>query len=349
MNASERTIRVLVAEDSAATREHLVALLGASPRFEVAAAVSDGVEALAQAERVRPDVILMDIHMPRMDGLEATRRIMSLAPTPIVLVSAGFSRDDARMSFDAIKAGALTVLGKPAGEGHPDHAHSVRELLDTLRLMSEVRVIRRFSRTERPAAVAVPHLSRRVRLVAIGASTGGPAALAEILADLARGLAAPLLVVQHIASGFAASLADWLAGQTPLSVKLARGGEAARPGTVYLAPDGQQMGVDADGRIHLRTDPRDDGFCPSASYLFDSVAASFGRAALGVLLTGMGRDGVLGLKRLREAGAVTIAQNEATSVIYGMPGEAVRAGAAEHVLSPREIARLIRALAGERS
>ncbi len=340
-------IRVLVAEDSAVTRELLVALLRAAPGFEVVGAAQDGLEAVEQAGRLRPDVILMDIHMPRLDGLAATRRIMAQFPSPIVLVSAGFSRDDATLSFEAIRAGALTVLGKPAGPGHPDHARSTRELLETVRLMSEVKVVQRWPRREPPAAM-LPRPARTVRLVAIGASTGGPAVLAELLAELDGGSGPPILVVQHITPGFTAGLVEWLSGETHFRVKLAEPGESVRSGSVYVAPDARQMGVGPDGRIRLEPGVPADAFCPSASYLFESVAQSHGSSAMGVLLTGMGKDGVTGLQRLRSAGGVTVAQDEATSVVFGMPGEAVRVGAAQYVLPPRAIARMVRSLAGER-
>jgi two-component system, chemotaxis family, protein-glutamate methylesterase/glutaminase len=339
-------IRAIVAEDSAVTREFLVALLSAAEGFEVVAAVQDGVEAVAEIERLRPDIVLMDIHMPRMDGLEATRRIMAIAPTPIVLVTASFSRDEGSPSFEAIRAGALTVVGKPAGPGHPDHARSVQELVQTVRLMSEVKVVgRRPPRGHQETAL--PPRARRVRVVALGASTGGPAVLAEILGGLDDETRAPILIVQHIAPGFTSGLVRWLAGETRLPVSLAEEGQPVRPASVYVAPDGLQMGMSADGRLRLEPGGSADPFCPSASHLFDSVAEACGASAMGVLLTGMGRDGAAGLGRLRTAGAITVAQDEGSSVVFGMPAEAVRLGAAEHVLPPREIVRLIRSHTGE--
>jgi two-component system chemotaxis response regulator CheB len=185
---------------------------------------------------------------------------------------------------------------------------------------------------------------RRIRLVAIGASTGGPAVVSEILGRLPRDLGAPVLLVQHIVPGFVSGLAEWLGQATGFAVKVAEPREALRPGTVYVAPSGSQMGVTRDGRISLTQEEVEDGFCPSASCLFESVAESHGPSAIGIVLTGMGRDGAAGLKRLREAGAVTVAQDEESSVVFGMPGEAIRLEAAEHVLAPPGIAELIRAL-----
>ena len=341
-------IRVLMAEDSAVTREYLAYLLGEDPEIEVVGTARDGQEALEQAERLKPDVILMDVHMPRMDGYEATRRIMERVPRPIVMVSASSSREEAAKAFEALKAGALTLVDKPRGPDHPNRAETVRKLIETVKLMAEVKVVRRWPRRERPAPpLQLPaQADRKIRLIAIGASTGGPQAIAEILAALPDDLGAPILVVQHIATGFVTGLAEWLDSGTRLAVKLAEPGESVRPGTVYLAPDGSQMGITKDGRLRLIQEPGENGFCPSASYLFRSVAEAYGRSAVGILLTGMGRDGADGLRLFREAGGVTIAQDEETSVIFGMPGEAVRLGAAEYVLSPEQVAGMISTLAG---
>ena len=305
-------IRVLVAEDSAVARELLVALLEQDPMLRVVGTARDGLEAVAEAERLRPDVILMDVHMPRMNGFEATRRIMERVPTPIVIVSASISREEVALTFEALKAGALTVVDKPGGPDHPKHAESARRLVETVKLMAEVKVVRRWPRGERPAPPAPPAVKadRKIRLIAIGASTGGPQVVAEILRGLPREFGAPILVVQHIAPGFTEGLVEWLGQGTPLAVRLAEAGESVRPGTVYVARNGVQMGITGDGRIRLTKEPAEDGFCPSASYLFQSVAQAYGRAAVGILLTGMGRDGARGLLRLREAGGLTIAQDE---------------------------------------
>jgi two-component system chemotaxis response regulator CheB len=340
-------IRVLVADDSATVREYLSYLLGEDPALEVVGAARDGLEAMAETERLQPDVVVMDVHMPRMNGYEATRQIMERVPTPIVMVSSSISREEVAITFEALRAGALTVVDKPGGLDHPKHAESARRLVETVRLMAEVKVIRRWPRRARPTPPEVAPASpaaRQIRLVAVGASTGGPQALAEILADLPARLAAPILIVQHIAPGFTEGLVEWLDQGTPLSVRLAGEGEAVQPGVVYVSRDDFQLGIARDGRIRLTRDAAEDGFRPSASHLFRTVAESYGRSAIGILLTGMGRDGAAGLKRLREAGGLTIAQDEASSVIFGMPAEAIRLGAAEYVLAPRQIAGMIRAL-----
>lgn len=344
-------IRVLVADDSATVREYLVYLLGQEPALEVVGAARDGLEAVEQAERLKPDVVLMDVHMPRMNGYEATRQIMERVPTPIVMVSASLSRDEVVMTFEALKAGALMVVDKPGGPDHPNHVETAKRLVEAVKLMAEVKVVRRWRRQEQVAGVKGVRDQGHAgpfRLVAIGASTGGPPVVAEILRGLPCDLKVPILVVQHIAPGFTEGLSEWLGMSTRLTVKLAETGETIRSGTAYLAPDGSQMGVTPEGRIRLMKGSTGETFCPSASYLFQSVAESYGRLAIGILLTGMGRDGADGLKRLRNVGGMTIAQDEESSVVFGMPGEAIRLGAAEYVLSPEQIAETIRSLATTR-
>ncbi len=339
-------IRVLVVEDSAVTREYLAYLLGQDPTLQVVGTARNGLEAVEQTGRLKPDVILMDVNMPGMNGYEATRQIMAHLPTPIVMISASFKRDEVIMTFKALEAGALTILEKPVGPGHPDAVEAAKRLVETVKLMAEVKVVRRWPRAEHPIVLAPAPaiINRKVRLVAVGASTGGPQVLATLLSGLPANLAASVLVVQHIAPGFLPGMAEWLGQGTRLMVKLAEPGESVRPGTVYLAPDGVQMGIARDGRIRLMKEAAEEGFCPSVSYLFQSVAESYGPSACGILLTGMGRDGAAGLKRLRGAGGVTIAQDEASSVVFGMPAEAIRMGAAEYVLSPEQIAGTIRSL-----
>jgi two-component system chemotaxis response regulator CheB len=325
-------------------------MLGADPGLEVVGLARNGIEAVEQAERLRPDVIVMDVYMPRMNGLEAAGRIMERIPTPIVMVSASFSQDEVALTFEAFKAGALTAVDKPCGPDHPGQAAAARRLVEAVKLMAEVKVVHRWPRRARSQMLEAAEqglipMPRQIRLIAIGASTGGPQVIMEILARLPRDFETPILVVQHITPGFTRGLVTWLGQRKHLAVKLAEPGESVSPGTIYLAPDGSQMGITKDGQFRLTRGGVQDGFCPSASYLFQSVAEAYGRSAMGILLTGMGRDGAQGLLRLRQAGGVTIAQDEATSVVFGMPAEAIRLGAAEYVLSPEQIARAMRSSA----
>ncbi len=347
-------IKVLIAEDSAVVREFLVQILSSDPRIEVIGTANDGEEALEAVRRWQPDVITMDIHMPKLDGLEATRRIMETQPTPIVIVSGSTAPQDVAMTFRAMEAGALAVLGRPAGIGHPDHEAAARELVQTVRLMSEVKVVRRWPRVRRETAVTRPsealvgRAPAEVKVVAIGASTGGPPVLQTILAGLPKEFPVPVLIVQHMATGFVRGFIEWLAQSCRLPIHLAEHGETMLPGHVYVAPDDFQMKVEHNGRIVLaRDDPR-NGLCPSVSSLFRSVAEVYGGAAVAGLLTGMGRDGAEELKLLKDKGAVTFAQDKESSVVHGMPGEAIRLDAATLVLPPDKIAAALTSLANKR-
>jgi two-component system, chemotaxis family, protein-glutamate methylesterase/glutaminase len=336
-------IRVLIAEDSPVTREYLAAALGEDPELEVVGDARDGGQAVELAEQLHPDVILMDVHMPVMDGYDATRLIMQRAPTPIVMATASTSLFDTRSAFRALEAGALMLLDKPPGPFDPNAESAVAELVRTVKLMAEVKVVRRWP--ERGASNGAPALpvTRDPRLVAIGASTGGPQVLAGLLAQPLR---VPVVLVQHIAEGFVGGFAEWLASRTPMPVKLAEPDARLEPGTVLVAGGAGHLTVTRGGRIAIGDEGPVDGFRPSITRLFESVASGFGDAAIGVLLTGMGRDGAAGLRRLREAGSLTIAQDEPSSVVFGMPGEAVRLDAAAAVLAPDAIGRLLARLAG---
>jgi two-component system chemotaxis response regulator CheB len=341
-------LRVLVVDDSAASREHLSQLLVQDPALRVAGAAADGAQAVELARRLRPDVIVMDVFMPKVGGYEATRRIMEEVPTPIVMVSASLSAAEVTAGIDAVRAGALTIMEKPHGGDHPAAAEEARQLIETVKLMAEVRVVRRWPQTaERPKLLSLPprRPGGEIRVVAIGSSTGGPQVLAEVLSRLPAELPLPVAVVQHLAPGFLDGLRQWLASSTRLTVKLAEHAEMARDGHVYLAPDGYHLRVTGFGRLQLSPRGSADAFCPSVTVLFDSVTESYGPAAIGVLLTGMGRDGASGLRRMREAGAITVAQDEETSAIFGMPAAAIALDAATHVLPPIHIAELICAAA----
>jgi two-component system chemotaxis response regulator CheB len=339
-------IRVLVVEDSPTVRELLIQILCSDPAIEIVGTAETGEEALEAVGRTRPDIITMDIHMPRMNGFDATRRIMETHPTPIVIVSGAADATDTAKAFRAIESGALAVLRKPSGAGHPEDESSTAELVRTVKLMSEVKVVRRWPRCRQAEAVPVAPFGREIRLqatqslariVAIGASTGGPPVLQAILAALPRSFPLPILIVQHIAAGFTQGLVEWLAQSSSLSVQIPTHGQPVLPGHVYVAPDGLQMAVGADGHMQLRSDQPENGLRPSVACLFRSVAKAYGPNAVGVLLTGMGKDGAWELKLMKDQGAVTIAQDQETSVVHGMPGEAIRLGGATYVLSPEKI------------
>jgi two-component system chemotaxis response regulator CheB len=286
----------------------------------------------------------MDITMPKLDGLEATRLIMETQPTPIIIVSSNVDQDEVNTTFRALEAGALQALRRVPGPGHPDYERMAQELCQAVRLMSEIKVVRRMARRQ-PLSESRPAVdSRAIRAVGIGASTGGPVALERILKALPVDFPVPIFVVQHMAAGFIHGMAEWLDQSCALEVRVARNGELAQPGTVYFAPEDVQLGLSQSGHLRLTVTIFEDGFRPSASYLFRTLAEVYGAQAVGILLTGMGQDGARGLQLMRERGAVTIAQDEESSVVFGMPREAIRRGAAQHVLSPERIPALLCAL-----
>lgn len=340
-------INVLLVEDSPVVRDLLAYILHSDPKVRVIATAAGGEEAVAAAQRTRPDVITMDIHMPGMDGFDATRRIMQVCPTPIVIVSGSSSKEETAWAFRAIEAGALAVVGKPRGPGTPGYEESAEQLLRTVKLMSEVKVVRRWARPSRSPQRELsssPSVPADVRLVAMGASTGGPPVLQTILSSLLGDFPAPIVVVQHMAAGFIEGFAEWLGQTCQLPVSVAKHRAELLPGHVYVAPDGREMKVSEGGTVLLVEEAPRNGIRPSVASLFRSVAEAYGATALGVLLTGMGKDGAEELKLMRQRGAVTIAQDRKSSVVYGMPGEAVRIGAAVYELSPEQIASALQGL-----
>jgi two-component system chemotaxis response regulator CheB len=331
-------IRVVIADDMSASLALLDAVFRMEPGFEVVGRARDGAEAVELTRSLRPELVTMDIEMPVLNGFEATLRIMTECPTPIVIVS-GQDVNSVAFALNAMKAGALAVVPKPDAPGTPGFDAQARHLLTMARAMSGVKLLPRVQPAQ-PSAPHPPPARTRARVIAIAASTGGPPALSRILSELPADFRAPLLVVQHIAEGFAEGLAKWLGESSRLRVKVGARGEPLQPGTVYLAPDRCHLGVEGE-RIALSDDPPIDGFKPSGSYLFESVARSYGPAALGLILTGMGRDGVQGLAALRAAGGTVVAQDRDTSVIFGMNGEAVLGGLTDEVLPLDALAYLL--------
>ncbi|MBI3853098.1 MAG: chemotaxis-specific protein-glutamate methyltransferase CheB [Verrucomicrobia bacterium] len=340
---TNRKINVLVADDSPVSRMLLVHLLESDPQIQVVGAVNDGQAALDFVNGNKPDVIVMDIHMPRLDGFEATRRIMETQPVPIIICTATTDPKEVATTFRLLEAGAVACVAKPVARAHAEFEQLVTDLLQTVKLMSEVKVVRRWPRS-RPASWPAPPAAEGkcapagVTLIGIGASTGGPPVLQTILSSLPKDFPAAILIVQHIAHGFLPGLVEWLNQTTGLQVHVASHGTCPLPGHAYLAPDDFHMGISANGRILLTREEPENGLRPAVSYMFRSLAEVCGRNALGVLLSGMGQDGAVELKLMKDQGAITIAQDRQSSVVHGMPGEAIELGGATHVLAADNIA-----------
>ena len=344
-------IRVLIVDDSQVVRDLLTFILSSDPAIQVIGTARDGEESVRAVSEKKPDVVTMDIVMPNMDGFEATRIIMETTPTPIVIVSASWDPQEVEKTFRAMEAGALAAIAKPVGVAHPNYVKQTKELIKTVKLMSEVKVIKRRPQGGKKPVISgeskagmVTPVTLDLKAVAIGASTGGPLAINAILSRLPKDFPAPLLIVQHIAVGFVQGFAHWLANSSKLPVKIAAHGEYLLPGCAYIAPDDLQMGVENGGRIILSSSEPENGLRPSVSWMFRSVSEVFGKNAIGVLLTGMGKDGAQELKQMKERGAVTIVQDKESSIVYGMPGEAVTITAAAYVLSPAKIAEFLSGL-----
>lgn len=335
----ERRLRVLVVNDSSTVRAALRLALARYPDVNIVGEAVDGADAVRLVTATRPSVVLMDVVMPKVDGYAATRAIMERVPTPIVLVSSVVNPRDIRVAMEALRSGALAVTDGLPPPDDPSYAARVDSLVQMLRSMARVHLgKRRRSPPPALAPAAAPREAGAAPLaVGIAASTGGPQALAALLKTVPVGAARPILLVQHMSPGFSAGFADWLASTTGHKVAIAEHGRALERGDVLVAPDDRHLGVDASLHAIVSDEPPVGLFRPSGTYLFRSLARALGKRAIGVVLTGMGDDAAEGAADLRAAGGHVIAQDEATSVIYGMPRAALARGAVDRVLPLDEI------------
>lgn len=338
-----RRTKVLIIEDSPVVQELLCHIVGQDPRLEVTGVAASGEQALRMLDRIHPDVVSLDIRLPGMDGFQVTQQIMRHRPTPIVVVASAST--DAAMPMKALQAGALAVVEKPGGLSRGDYQALSRHLCTQLYSMSQVKVIRqRIARPERgpplrgngrmpapadgPSPFASAPAQRVYKALGIATSTGGPNALVKLLGGLGALPPLPVLLVQHIGAPFVAGFASWLGSVCPFPVVVAENGAFPVPGTIHMAPGDRHLSLTPTGRIVLTDDPPQCGQRPSGDVMFEAMAATYGPGGLGVILTGMGEDGARGLLAMRRAGAYTIAEHASTAVIHGMPGAAVRLGAA---------------------
>jgi two-component system chemotaxis response regulator CheB len=339
-------IKVLIVEDSLVAQKLLKTLVMSDDRFEMVGVAENGKQACEFVEKYNPDVVSMDILMPIMDGVEATRRIMQETPIPIVIVSSYYQSSEVEMAMRVLQAGAVTIIPRPYGPGHSKYEQSTRQYLNTLKIMSEISVIKRRKeliptpvskiQVELPVSVNSPK-NKEFKVLAIGASAGGPQGLSTILAGLPLNFPIPVFVVQHIDGNFADGFAVWLNSSTQLPVSVAVNDEQAMPGHIYLPPGNHHLVINPKGKMTISKDLPVNSSRPSVDVLFNSIAAVYGKDVLAVLLSGMGKDGAEGLKNLYDLGAFTIAQDENSCLVYGMPGEAAKRGAVCKLLSPDKI------------
>jgi two-component system chemotaxis response regulator CheB len=353
--APNKKFRVLVVDDSAFMRKVLENIFNADAQLQVVGHAKDGREAISLAESLKPDIITMDINMPHMDGLQATAHIMTTNPRPIVVVSSE-SKDGAASTLKALELGAIEFVAKPSS-GIDLDMHSVKEeLLRKVRMAAKVRVVRTASRlastvqgmsgTPAPAPAPAPskHIAptaspdQRFPVVVLAASTGGPATVMRLAPGFTRDFPAAVFLVQHMPASFTTQYAVQLAEFTSIRVKEAEANESVQPGTLYICPGGQHLRVAANGRIQLDSaSGRINGYLPNIDITLESVAAFAGSMSIAAILTGMGNDGAIGAKAVKSAGGLVLAQNEATAVIFGMPAEAIKVGAVDHVLGLEDI------------
>ncbi|MBS4099522.1 MAG: chemotaxis-specific protein-glutamate methyltransferase CheB [Sulfuricella sp.] len=357
-NAPQSPIRVLLVDDSPIALVIIKRILAASPDIQVVGTAANGREALEMIPRLQPGVICTDLHMPLLDGLEFTKAVMAQYPRPILALSVSLQKEQTHNIFKLLEAGAIDVMAKPRGGLEASAGLDAQELISKIKILSGVIVIRRRRNGssaecglqnaelkpeplagELPipqSAIRNPQL--RTRILGIGASTGGPQALQAILSQLPASLPVPVLCVQHISEGFMQGLVDWLAEQCPMRIRTAETGVVPEPGTVYFPRDNTHLKIGGDGKLICSAEPACNGHRPSISVAFASLAQHYGSASACVLLTGMGRDGVDGMHAVRRAGGVTIAQDEDSSIVFGMPRQAIEEGAARHVLPLDKIA-----------
>lgn len=342
-------IRVLIADDSKTERELLTRIINSDDTLEVVCSVGDGESAIQGVKRYKPDLVILDLQIQKTNGIEVMKEIMGNNPVPIIVVTNSYDSAEAQYSFKALEAGALMVVKRPVGLEDLNYEKEKSLLIKHVKLMSEIKVVRRvYTSLEKVTqwSNAIPKCIEHtpIRVIAIGGSTGGTAVIGRILSGLSPQFHIPILIVQHMTVGFTKCFCDWLCTTSHYSVSIAEDGELIMPGKAYLAPDDYHMTVTSGQHILLLKEKPENGLRPSVNYLFTSVADQYGPSALGILLTGMGSDGALGLLKMMNRGGITVAQDHESSIVYGMPGDAVKKGAVQYSLDPDSIVELMKSL-----
>ncbi|MBF0533353.1 MAG: chemotaxis-specific protein-glutamate methyltransferase CheB [Candidatus Omnitrophica bacterium] len=343
----KKIVRVLIAEDSPVIAKVISTLLSSDPQIQVVGIARNGKEAVEMAGELRPDMITMDIHMPIMDGYEATKQIMAHCPAPILIASAAVQADGIDRMFRAVSYGALDLLDISELAVGENKVFG-QKFIESVKLLSRIKVVHHplakletgtvFSEAETPQHLEISPAKKSDRILAIVASTGGPMAILMVLKMLPADFPYPVVIVQHITSGFLEQFANWLNSECPLNVKIAEPEEIIQPGIVYLAPCDFQTRVSEGGVLRITDEPLYDGHKPSGTILLESVAKIYKQRSVAVILTGMGRDGAKGMKTIKNWGGTTIAQDQATCIVFGMPKEAIDLGAVDQVSPLNEIA-----------
>ena len=343
------TIRVLIVEDSTIFQTVLKNIFSKSPEIEIVGTARDGIEGLALIPRLDPDVICTDFHMPKMDGLEFTKQVMLNYPRPILVVSISVQSDRRHRIFELLEAGAVDIFPKPRGTEDPESQINRLKLINKIKILAGVKVFRKRTPQANPKSEFLPDTRQQapgnntseIKIIAIGTSTGGPQALQIIFAQLPANFSVPIVCVQHISHGFLDGLIQWLSLTSGLPIEIARPGITPQPGTIYFPPEKKHLELNSQGQFICSNSPPIGGHRPAADVTFKSVARVYGASAIAVLLTGMGKDGAAGMQMIQQAGGLTIAQDRETSVVFGMPKEAIELGAVQHILPLPEITPLI--------
>ena len=341
-------IRVLIADDNPAAREQLAQIIESTPDMQTVGLATNGSQAVQMAKGIHPDVIVMDALIPHMDAIEAIREIMDVNPVPIVVVCTAAASREANVALEAVQAGALAVLQKPGAPQLPDYQATIKELVNSVRAMSGVHVIRH-SRVGHAQTLDISKLTAstgwdsklKPEIVSIVASTGGPQTLSEIVKHLSPTFNLPIVIVQHITADFVVPLVRWLSTISRIPVEVACSGEYPAPGKIYFAPARTHLRLTSNHQFEMSDVPKNVPHIPSGDIFLESVARHYGSRAVGIVLTGMGNDGAHGLLAMYDAGAITVAQDADSCVVFGMPQEAIALGAVRQTLNPTEISKLL--------
>ncbi len=342
-------IKVMIVDDSKVQKDLLQYIIGCEDGIEVVATASNGYEALDILEYKQPDIILMDINMPGINGFDTSKEILNRYPIPIIMISATWDIEDALKIIKNMELGVLIAVKKPSGIGSDYFKKDAQELIENIKLLSEIKIVRRYENNNNNSILTKNHNkvdlditnNRDVKVVAIGSSAGGPPALKDMLSKLSANFPIPIVVVQHMTSGFDETFTHWLDLDCPLKVVIAQNNIVLQKGYVYIAPDSFDIKIDGSNRIKLEDNKSKSNLLTSISTFFESVKDVYGKNSVAILLSGMGRDGVKETKALRQAGAITIAQDEKSSIVYGIPYEAALIDAIEYILPPDQIAQFL--------